>query len=75
MENKVSIDLEEYIELRKSDMILDNLVCLILDNSRLSYDKKDLLMENELKIFDYLKIHYPETIESTILNLQEKGEK
>ena len=52
----VSVDLEEYLELRQESEQLKNLIQIILDNSRFSSYDKSLTIYSGEKVYDYLKL-------------------
>ena len=53
------IDLEKYNKLIADQKILDNLTILIEKSTRYSQERKDLIIDDDEKILEYLKFNYP----------------
>ena len=53
------IDLEKYNKLIADQKILDNLTILIEKSTRYSRERKDLIIDDDEKILEYLKFNYP----------------
>ena len=53
------IDLEKYNKLIADQKILDNLTILIEKSTRYSQERKDLIIDDDEKILEYLKANYP----------------
>ena len=51
---------------------LEALLHLIIDNARLSYDNKDLKINNEDTIMQFVKYLYPSTYRERLEKLQEE---
>lgn len=71
-ERKVLIDIEEVIEGREDSRILENLLTLIVDRAELNWNKDNLIISKEQKIFDYLELVCPDRIKDRLKELQEK---
>ena len=75
---KVTIDIEEYILLRQKDKDLERLLHTILDCLELDYLGKDLMIKDERKIKDTIKILYTAAydaiLEAELENAKEEGE-
>ena len=50
--------IKEIYELLRDKDILDDILKLIFENSRLNYDENSLLFDDERKLFDYLKLKF-----------------
>ena len=53
------IDLEKYNKLIADQKILDNLTILIEKSTWYSQERKDLIIDDDEKILEYLKANYP----------------
>ena len=53
------VDLEKYNKLIADQKILDNLTILIEKSTRYSRERKDLIIDDDEKILEYLKFNYP----------------
>lgn len=53
------IDLEKYNQLIADQKILDELTQLIEKSTRYSRERKDLIIDDDEKILEYLKFNYP----------------
>ena len=70
----VSVDLEEYLELRQESEQLKNVIKIILENSTKSnYDKKLTIYSGD-KIYDYLKLIASEKYNARIEELKNEEE-
>ena len=58
MENKVAVDLEEYISLRQESEELKNILKLIFDNSKYAktIDEDRLYLNSNTNLMNYLKV-------------------
>ena len=45
-------------EALRSNELIDDILKLILDNSRLNNDKNGLIFDDERKLFDYIKLKF-----------------
>ena len=63
MDNKVLVNLEDYVQLRQESETLQNILKIIMDNSRLDYLKARLTLDEDMYLMNYLSI-----AESTIYN-------
>lgn len=70
----VSVDLEEYLELRQESEQLKNLIQIILENSRKSSYDKSLTIYSAEKVYDYLKLIAVEKYNLRIEELKNEGE-
>lgn len=59
----------------KSIQTVEFLIYLILNNSRLSYDQKDLRIDNELVVLEAIKVLAKDEYEARLKELQEKENK
>lgn len=53
------VDLEKYNKLIADQKILDTLTILIEKSTRYSQERKDLIIDDDEKILEYLKANYP----------------
>lgn len=68
-DEKVTIDLQEYLLLKMKEADLDRLLTAILAGAELNYSKDDLRV-NGCYVVDALKILYPEAYENILSDLQ-----
>ena len=73
MDNKVLVNLEEYVQLRQESETLQNILRLIMDSATLNYNSKELRLIDTEKLMDYLKITEETIYNDTLAELQEKS--
>lgn len=71
-ENKVTIDLNEYLILKFKERDLERIVAIILDNLRLCYGGNDLMLNDRGEIINIIKALYPEVYANILYDLQEE---
>ena len=64
--------LEDMMQNRTRAELLDLLIKMILNNSRLTYDKKDLRVDTCDSIMDYVKALCPTAYNAKLTELQEE---
>jgi len=75
-ENKVTIDLNEYLILKFKERDLERIVATILDKLTLNYTKDGLKISDQLDdISNIIKALYPEVYENILFDLQEEAER
>lgn len=75
-ENKVTIDLNEYLILKFKERDLERIVATILDKLILNYTKDGLKLYDQWDdISDIIKALYPEVYEDILYTLQEEAER
>lgn len=70
----VTVDLEEYIELRQESEELNALIEIILRNSKKGYSR-DFALDDERKIYDYLMVIAPGRLQDRKEELNIKEDK
>ena len=73
-ENKVTIDLDEYLLLKFKERDLERVVSTILAGLRLSYNGEFLSLRNDDEIVDVIKVLYPDVYDGILEDLQNEGE-
>lgn len=74
-ENKVTIDLNEYLILKFKERDLERIVATILDKLTLNHKKNGLWMyDHEDDISDIIKALYPEVYQNILYDLQEEDD-
>ena len=63
-DNKISISLREYVELRQQAMDLERIVNAIVDELELSYNEKYLTIKNEERVADTIRVLYPDAYDN-----------
>lgn len=71
-ENKVTIDLNEYLMLKFKERDLERIVATILDEFKLHYTKEDLTLYDDGAIVNMIKALYPEVYQNILYDLQEE---
>ena len=71
-ENKVTIDLNEYLMLKFKERDLEKIVATILDELKLHYTKEDLTLYDDGAIVNMIKALYPEVYQNILYDLQEE---
>ena len=71
-ENKVTIDLNEYLILKFKERDLEKIVATILDELKLHYNKEDLTLYDDDAIVNMIKALYPEVYQNILYDLQEE---
>lgn len=71
-ENKVTIDLNEYLILKFKERDLEKIVATILDELKLHYTKEDLTLYDDGAIVNMIKALYPEVYQNILYDLQEE---
>ena len=75
-ENKVTIDLNEYLILKFKERDLERIVATILDKLTLNYTKDGLKISDQWDdISNIIKALYPEVYENILFDLQEEAER
>lgn len=75
-ENKVTIDLNEYLILKFKERDLERIVATILDKLILNYTKDGLKLYDQWDdISNIIKALYPEVYENILFDLQEEAER
>lgn len=75
-ENKVTIDLNEYLILKFKERDLERIVATILDKLILNYTKDGLKLYDQWEdISNIIKALYPEVYEDILYTLQEEAER
>lgn len=75
-ENKVTIDLNEYLILKFKERDLERIVATILDKLILNYTKDGLNLYDQWNdISNIIKTLYPEVYENILFDLQEEAER
>jgi hypothetical protein len=74
-ENKVTIDLNEYLILKFKERDLERIVATILDELKLHYTKEDLMLYDDGAIVNIIKVLYPEVYQNILYDLQEEEKK
>jgi len=72
MDNKVIVNLEDYVQLRQESEVLQNILKLIMDNASLNYNSTELRLVSPEKLMDYLKITEETIYNDTLTDLQKK---
>ena len=73
-ENKVTIDLNEYLILKFKERDLERVVDTILAELRLSYNNEYLRIDNDDNVVDVIKVLYPDVYGGILEDLQNGGE-
>ena len=68
-DNKISISVREYVELRQQAMDLERIVSAIVDELTLSYNDQYLVIEDKEKIVDAIRVLYPDAY-NNLLNME-----
>lgn len=75
-DNKVTIDLNEYLILKFKERDLERIVATILDKLTLNYTKDGLKLSDQWDdISNIIKALYPEVYENILFDLQEEAER
>ena len=74
--NKVTVDLEEYISLRQQSEELENILILIFANSKYTktIDENKLYFTSDTNLMDYLKIVESYKYKTRLENLKKEEE-
>lgn len=71
----VSVDLQEYLELKQMEIDFARIMGAIVESFGLSWDKEELAIKREEKIVDVVKVLYPELCKTQFERLKEMSKK